>query len=176
MSINTHRTVALIVAIATLAVGVVALIEPRYLCVTDGEICGYKEVTKVTKSNQWKACENINKIEGYKYTEVVESSSGWIGGGKSPIWHCNNLKREKEQAIGVSIHWGEPDHWEENNKDLSGHVTYNYHCKIKAEWGPIYKIERHERCGPADPIAHIIKEPKSCCDTTNRIGWKWRWE
>lgn len=165
-----------IAAIGGIVIGILGLTEPMYAEVTNGKICGYSKIVETTRPHKWKECANPNKVTGYKYHETVSKSSGWVGGGHDQKWHCANVKQEEEKAVGQSIVWSNQKSSEEHHKDFLGHVTYKYHCTIDAKWGPIYQVERWKGCGEADPVTHVIKEPRTCYDTTKRIGWKWRWQ
>lgn len=165
-----------ITAIIGIVIGVLSLIEPMYAKVTDGNVCGYSEKTETSQPYKWKECENPHKVTGYRFSETVSKSSGKVGGGKDENWHCTNVKREKEKAVGQSIVWSNQRSSQESDKDWKGHVTYKYHCTIDAKWGPIYKIERWEGCGEAPAVTRTIKDPKTCYDKTKKVGWKWKWE
>lgn len=143
---------------------------------TDGVICGFSEEIKITQPHKWKECPNPNKVIGYTFSETVSKSSGWVGRGKDQNWHCTNVKREKERAVGESIVWSNQTSSEESNKDWLGKVTYKYHCEIDANWGPIYKTERWEGCGVADSVMQKTQIPKTCLDKTQRVSWKWKWQ
>jgi hypothetical protein len=162
-----------ITAIAGVVLAGLSLAEPRYELVTDESVCGAYEES--VKTHKWNECQNPHKVIGYRYNEPVSKSSGRVSGGKDKNWHCTNVKREKERAVGQSIVWSNEKASEEPpHKDGWGHVTYKYHCTIDAHWDPIYAIERWEGCGEAPATA--LKKPKTCYDTTKRIGWKWKWE
>jgi hypothetical protein len=163
-------------AIIGIFIGVLSLTEPRYAIVTDGKICGFSEEAETIQPYKWKECENPSKVAGYKFSETVSQSSGWIDGGHDEEWHCTNVKREKEAAVGQSIVWSNQRSSQGSDKDWLGHVTYKYHCTIDAKWGPIYIVERWEGCGEELPATHFVRKAKTCYDMTKRIGWKWRWE
>jgi len=165
-----------VIAVVGVATGVLSLTKPEYKRVTDGNICGYSERQITSRPHQYKECENPNKVAGYRYAETVSKSSGWVSGGHDQQWHCTNVMREKEAAVGQSIVWGQPQSSESSRKDWKGHVTYKYHCSIEAKWGPIYVVERWEGCGAADPVTKTVREPKTCYDESQRIGWKWQWQ
>ena len=165
-----------VVAVIGALVGVLALIEPKYELVTDEGVCGATEQTTMTRPHQWNECENPNRIVGYKFSETVKQSSGRVGGGRDEEWHCTNVKRAKEAAVGQSIVWSNQRSSQESDKSWDGHVTYKYHCTIDAQWGPIYARERWNGCGEAAPVPETRKIPKSCFDQTKRVGWKWKWE
>jgi hypothetical protein len=165
-----------IAAIGGLAFSALALTEPEYAKVTDGTVCGYAERTESSQPYQWNACENPNKVTGYRYSERVSKSSGWVSGGKDQNWHCTNVKREKERAVGQSIVWSKQKSSEQPDKDLLGHAKYKYHCAIDAQWGPIYAVERWEGCGEAAAVTKTVADAKTCHDETQRIGWKWKWQ
>jgi hypothetical protein len=177
--LNDHPLFAIIGAIGVVVgiiTGVLSLTEPTYAKVTDGRICGYTERTETSKPYKWNECENPSKVTGYRYHETISKSSGRVGGGFDQNWHCTNVKREKEKAVGQSIIWSNQKSTEKSEKDDWGHVTYKYHCTIDAAWGPIYKVERWESCGEAAAVIQVIKEEKTCYDKTKRVGWKWKWE
>lgn len=163
-------------ALIGVVTAILGLTEPKFALVTDAKVCGVSTQEVVTTPYQFRECKNPNKLLGFEFQDVVSKSSGWVGGGRNPSWHCFNVMREMERAIGESIDWGTPKTSEESKKDWKGHVTYNYHCTIEAKWGPIYAVERWEGCGEADPVVEKISEPKTCFDTTKRVGWKWKWE
>jgi hypothetical protein len=178
-TIKDHPVFAVIGAIAALigiVVGVLSLIEPKYAYVTNGSLCGYINRIETTQPYKWKECENLNKVTGYRFSETVSKSSGRVSGGKDQNWHCTNVKREKERAVGQSIVWSNQKSSESSKKDGWGHVTYKYHCSIDAKWDPVYKVERWEGCGEAEPVEVTIQKEKSCFDKSKRIGWKWKWE
>lgn len=107
-SLKNHPIFAIIGAIAAIAgivFGILALIKPEYALVTSGEKCGWAEEVVTEQVHQWNECENPNKVTGYQFTEQVSQSSGWVGGGKDQNWHCTNVKRAKERAVGQSIVW-----------------------------------------------------------------------
>lgn len=177
--LNDHPVFAVIGAVGAIigiVIGVLSLTEPMYAKVTDGGICGFSVKTETTRPHKWKECENPNTVTGYKFSEEVSKSSGKVRGGKDQNWHCTNVKREKENAVGQSIVWSNQRSSEESDKDGWGHVTYKYQCTIDAKWGPIYNVERWEGCGEAAPVTRIIEEAKTCYDETKRISWKWKWE
>lgn len=178
-TIKGHPIFAIIGAIAAITgiiVGVLSLIEPKYAKIPDGAVCGYSEETITTRPYQFRECENPNKVAGYKYIEEVTQSSGWVGGGHDPSWHCTNVKRQKEAAVGQSIVWSNQRTSEESKKSIIGKVSYKFHCTVTAQWDPIYQVERWDGCGEAPPKIEVIKEPLTCFDETQRIGWKWSWE
>lgn len=163
-------------AISGIVFGVLSLIEPKYATVTDGNICGYSELTKETYPHKWKECQNPNKVTGYRFKEEVSQSSGWVGGGKDQNWHCTNVKRAKEAAVGMSIVWSNQRSSEEKKEEFPRRFYYKYHCTIFAQWDPIYTVERWEGCGKAPPAKIVEKQAKTCIDETQRIGWKWKWK
>ena len=163
-----------LVAVVGAIVGVLSLIEPEYKLVTDEGVCGATEETKMVRVHQWNECENPNTIVGYKFSETVSQSSGRVGGGRDQNWHCTNVKRAKEAAVGQSIIWSNQRSSEESSRSWDGHVTYKYHCTIDARWGPIYARERWSGCGEAPLQPEKTKRPKTCYDQTQRIGWKWK--
>lgn len=168
--------VGAIAAVLGVVTGVLSLTEPEYELVTDGEICGFSEEVQITRPHKWKECPNPNNVTGYEYSETVSKSSGWVGGGKDQNWHCTNVKREKERAVGQSIVWTNQKSSESSKKDWKGHVEYKYKCTIDAKWGPIYAVERWEGCGEAPPVEEPVRTAKTCFDETQRIGWKWKWQ
>lgn len=174
-----HPVIAVIsgiIAVVGVVAAVLGLTQAEYALVTDGEICGYSQEQMTTRPHQYHECENPNKITGYRFQETVSKSSGRVGGGYDQNWHCENVKREKETAVGQSIVWGTPTSSEDSNKDWKGKVTYKYFCSIPAKWGPIYAVERWAGCGEADPVVTTVSTPKTCFDESRRIGWKWQWE
>ena len=162
-------------ALVGIIVSILSLTEPKYATVTDSLVCGSEEEKQTTRPHRWKECRNPTKEMGYKFTEIVSKSSGWVGRGKDPNWHCTNVKREKERAVRQSIKWSHLESSEESRKEW-GKVTYKYHCTLEAKWGPIYKIERWEGCGEAEPVIISVQKPRTCIDENQRIGWKWKWE
>jgi len=178
-TIKDHPIFAVIGAVAAITgivIGVLSLVEPKYAKFTSGAICGNSEETITTHPYQFRECKNPNKVKGYEYKEDVSQSSGWVGGGHDQNWHCTNVKRRKEAAVGQSIVWSNQRSSEQSKKSTLGKVSYKYHCTITAQWTPIYEVERWEGCGEAPPKIEIIEEPKTCFDKTQRIGWKWSWE
>ena len=164
------------IGLAGVVIGVLSLIEPVYMWVTDGKVCGFYSETESKQKYEWNECANPNKIIGYQYTEIVTKSSGWVSGGRDQNWHCTNVKREKERAVGQSIVWSKPNSSERVRKDLLGHVTYNYNCSIEAKWGPIFQVERWPGCGKAKSISVSVTKESSCFDLSKRVGWKWKWQ
>ena len=156
--------------------GILALIEPEYALVTSGEKCGWAEEIVTEQVHQWNECENPAKVTGYRFTEPVSQGSGWVSGGKGQNWHCTNVKRAKERAVGQSIVWSNQKSSESHRRDWKGHVEYKYKCSLTAQWGPIYAVERWEGCGAAEPESTTIRTEKTCYDETQRIGWKWAWQ
>ncbi len=178
-TIKDHPVFSIIGAVASVAgilVGILSLTEPQYALVTDGSVCGFSTIIETTRPHQWKECPNPNKVTGYRYEETVTKSSGRVSGGRDQNWHCTNVKREKERAVGQSIVWSNQRSSEDSDKDWKGHVTYKYHCTIDAKWGPVYKVERWEGCGEAGVVETSVQKPLSCLDERNRIGWKWKWQ
>ena len=114
-------------AIAGIVIGILSLTEPKYALVIDGNICGYSERTETTQPHQWNECENPNVVTGYRHTEEVSQSSGWVSGGKDPNWHCTNIKRAKEAAVGESIHCSNTRTSEQRKKTWDGKSKYKYH-------------------------------------------------
>lgn len=177
--IKDHPILSIIGAVAALGgivIGVLSLIEPEYATVTDGEKCGFTDKVETTRPHQWNECPNPNKVTGYKHSETVSKSSGRVGGGYDQNWHCTNVKREKERAVGQAIVWTNQQSSEESDKDWKGHVTYKYHCSIDAKWGPIYQVERWSGCGEAPSVSTTTQVALTCVDETQRIGWKWKWQ
>ena len=86
---------------------------------------------------------------GWARSEIVDQSSGRRGGGSSPQNWCNELANSFIQARSIG-----PQHavevletHESNDKDFFGHVTYNYSCKLRVSWEPIYAERQDPRCG-----------------------------
>lgn len=173
--LSDHPFFVILGALAALAGIWVVITEPVYKKIIGG-ICGSTETPEITQPNQYNSCPNPNKITHYEYTESVTKSSGWVGGGNDQSWHCANVMREKESAVGQSIVWGTATSFEEDRKDFFGKAEYKYHCTIQAQWSPVYMIERWEGCGPADPVTVTVSTPNECYDETQKIGWKWVWE
>jgi hypothetical protein len=168
--------VGAVAAIAGVVYGGLSMVKPEYPLVTSGETCGYSEERISRRPHPWKECPNPSKVIGYQYSERVTQGSGWVDGGRDPEWHCTNVKREKERAVGQSIVWSNQETSQASRKDLFGHVEYRYDCTVDAKWGPIYAVERWEGCGEEQAITSLIRKPKTCYDETHRIGWKWSWE
>ncbi len=38
---------------------------------------------------------------------------------------------------------------ENSKKDFKGHVEYNYSCRVKVQWNPIYNVRTDPLCGVA---------------------------
>jgi hypothetical protein len=173
---NKKVLVSGIAALVIIGISAVASVEQIYATITDGDICGYTEEKQITRPYKWKACPNPSKVLKYEHSETVSKSSGRVPGGYDQNWHCTNVKREKERAVGQAIVWSNLRSSEESNKDWKGHVTYKYHCTIDAKWGPVYKIERWEGCVEEDPVVKSISQPNTCIDKSQWVGWKWRWQ
>lgn len=87
--------------------------------------------------------------EGWGRTETVSRSSGWRDGGyDQPSW-CNDVKAWviKTRSLGSQHVLEVVNSSEGSSRDLLGHVTYNYHCTIKASWEPIWAERQDARCG-----------------------------
>ena len=88
-------------------------------------------------------------IEKWQHTEDIGQSSGWRGGGRSQQDWCNELI--SSLVTGRSIG---PEHEatvlsmkEDSEKDLLGHARYNYYCKVRLSWQPLYAERQDPKCG-----------------------------
>jgi hypothetical protein len=88
-------------------------------------------------------------IEKWLHTEDIGQSSGWRDGGKSQQDWCNELiallvegrsigPEHEAEILGMS---------ERSDKDWLGHATYNYYCKVRLKWQPLYAERQDSRCG-----------------------------
>ncbi|MGZ2484845.1 hypothetical protein ACVITL_003368 [Rhizobium pisi] len=147
-------------ALGTIA-AIIALIVPFF-----------ETISCVPQSEEFKQCRVAgNGIESFAVTEDVTGSSGWVGGGLDQPTYCNQLKNQKEAAVGQTIYWEKERSSEGNNKDWKGHVTYNYHCAIVGHWAPTYKLARTSECGRNEAVTPTSVLTPSCPAAGTRIGF-----
>lgn len=102
------------------------------------------------KAISYKSCRHPDFGQaGWNRTEDYTGSSGWRDGGSNPINWCNDLAAKflRERQIGSAHQVSFHNPREESNKDWKGHVTYNYHCTVRAAWDPLYHERNDARCG-----------------------------
>ena len=88
-------------------------------------------------------------IERWLRYEDIGQSSGWRDGGKSQQDWCNELIANIVRGRSLG-----PEHLatvlnmsERSDKDWKGHVTYNYFCKVRISWQPVYSERQDPACG-----------------------------
>jgi hypothetical protein len=86
---------------------------------------------------------------GWARSEDISQTSGWVDGGSNPGNWCNELINQSLKGRGIG-----PEHevkivstGEDHKKDVLGHVSYNYSCKITIQWVPIYNERQDPLCG-----------------------------
>lgn len=161
-------------AIATVVALVVANITPIYAVVEDGDRCGWQDVRRtVPPEFEFTECRDpAHGVERFQYSETVGLESGWVRGGYSQPWWCEQVRQRKQQAVGQSITWEAPTSSERSRRDVFGHVEYKYTCKITASWSPIYNIKRTPSCPKVQAIETVIHVARKCQDGGSTIGWK----
>lgn len=88
-------------------------------------------------------------VERWGKTEVTEGSSGWRGGGQSqPDW-CRELLSSFVRSRSITSEYThEIVASSENNKmTFDRHARYNYFCRIRVNWIPIYNEREDAKCG-----------------------------
>jgi hypothetical protein len=94
----------------------------------------------------YQSCANPSKIVSWN-SQVPWNSpgSGWVGGGHTQIDECNKM------VAGALA--GNPGGqieiqrmWEDNKKDVFGHVEYQYYCSGILRSGPVYAVEQSSLC------------------------------
>ncbi|OOG89417.1 hypothetical protein B0E41_00450 [Hydrogenophaga sp. A37] len=87
--------------------------------------------------------------EGWLRTEEHTGSTGWVGGGNNQRWGCDRVAASfiAQRAIGQRNKVEHLSSSERSNKDLLGHVTYDYSCKVRVSWDPLYLERRDAKCG-----------------------------
>ena len=91
-------------------------------------------------------------LERWGSEETITQSSGWVRGGSDPENWCNQLIRSIIQGRSIGpIHkatvqsTGEEGRW---TGTFGRTREYNYHCKVKMQWSPVYKEKQDaSRCG-----------------------------
>jgi S1-C subfamily serine protease len=78
-------------------------------------------------------------------------NSGWVGGHHNQTDECNKLIAAElagKSDAQIELLPGQQGKWEDNKKDVFGHVEYIYFCKGILRTGPIYA----EKQSPACPL------------------------
>jgi hypothetical protein len=86
---------------------------------------------------------------GWARSEEIAQTSGWVGGGSNPANWCNELINQtiSGRAIGPQHEVKINDKGESSKRDVMGHVSYNYSCKITIQWEPVYNQRQDPLCG-----------------------------
>ena len=80
--------------------------------------------------------------EGWISNEIIQQSSGWVGGGSNPTNWCTQLKNQTISARGATIgaeyeirvlNQSEQGRWAGTFKRDR---QYNYHCQLSLSWNP----------------------------------------
>lgn len=87
--------------------------------------------------------------EGWFRTEEHTGSTGWVGGGNNQTWGCDRVAATfiSQRGIGQRNKVEHLSSSERSNKDFLGHVTYDYTCKVKVSWDPVFVEKRDAKCG-----------------------------
>lgn len=87
--------------------------------------------------------------EDWLRTEEHTGSTGWVGGGNNQTWGCDRVAANfiSQRAIGQRNKVEHLSSSERSNKDLLGHVTYDYMCKVRVSWDPLFVERRDQKCG-----------------------------
>lgn len=106
-----------------------------------------------TKPSTYRTCRHRDFGQtGWAREEVLQGTSGWRGGGYNQNAWCDDLIRSSisaRQLGGTSyliekVSSSEEGRWTGTfNRDRQ----YNYHCKVKLLWEPIYNERTDPRCG-----------------------------
>lgn len=85
---------------------------------------------------------------GWRYSEEYERSSGFGPGASQAHW-CSEVVNEfvRTRGIGVEYESVVIRSGENHKKDIFGHVTYRYDCRVRISWDPIYNERADARCG-----------------------------
>lgn len=101
------------------------------------------------KAVKYRVCENpAFGQRGWANSVIAEGNSGWMSGGHTePEW-CTNLANTTIGSRHIGAHQVtilEANHGER----WSGirHRQYNFHCKLKIDYVPIFNSRRDALCG-----------------------------
>jgi hypothetical protein len=152
-------------AVATV-VGVLwgqGLFEPDYVLVTDAKACGTKVVEVREQSGPWPECRHQSHgLEKYRKSKIFQGKSGWRDGGKSQPWWCSQLEARHASGFETPYAVSTVDSSEESQKDWKGHVEYEYYCKVRFDYDPLWRAERSSACGDREFVTVEKEEPATC--------------
>ena len=158
-------------AIVAILVAVFSLVscetceEPIYELVIDAELCGTTSEEYLISSPEPKTCrlEEFG-FESWRNSETVEQSSGWRSGGSNQTNWCNSVKNSFISSRSITGNYSTEIVESSEDGRWTGirHRQYNYFCKIKINWDPIYQEEVSPRCGMTEQTIGSREVPKQC--------------
>lgn len=87
-------------------------------------------------------------VERWGQSEETDGSSGWRGGGRSQNDWCRDLlnsfltaRKIVDEYKAETVKSGES-----SRMTWDRHAQYNYYCKLKVSWLPIYNERQDPRC------------------------------
>ncbi len=92
---------------------------------------------------------------GWAQEETLQGTSGWRGGGYNQDAYCSDYSNAVISSHGLG---GQPYNVVIMSKSEEGRWTgrfnrdrqYNYHCRVKLSWVPVYNERQDARCGPPE--------------------------